>query len=278
MCNDPLLGIRIADPETGAFRIKIIGSASHVDPLLFNDNLIKIPCGQCMDCKLANARNWTIRILHECVISKKAAFLTLTYNDASLPENGSLVKRHLQLFIKRLRSRLFRDFGVLIRYYAAGEYGSLSCRPHYHLIIFGWNFPDRRLYSRGKSGYSYFRSPLVESIWNYGFSSVGDVTYNSASYVARYVTKKIKGDIAKFYYDGVIPEFALMSRRPGIGHDFVEKFVDDVYNFDCVEFKGWKTRPPVYYDNILAKMDPVRFCKIKEARQLHNTLSEHQNL
>ena len=268
MCTNPLLGIRTVDKSTGSFVIKFYGSAARKDPLKFNDNIIKIPCGQCMECRLANARMWTIRILHECVLHKHCSFVTLTYNDDSLPENGTLVKKHVQDFLKNLRIKLFRKHGVKIRFYCAGEYGSLSYRPHYHLIIFGWDFPDRRLFSRGKSGFNYYRSPLLESVWSYGFSSVGNVTYNSVAYVAKYVTKKIKGDLAKFHYDGVIPEFATMSRRPGIAHDFVVNYTDDIYNYDKVDFKGFQTRPPLYYDHVLSELDPVRFCRIKDERKV----------
>ena len=267
MCTHPLLGVRTWDPQTGGVKIRFAGSALS-DPLQRNENFVTIPCGQCMECRLANARSWTVRILHECVLHSRNSFITLTYNDDNLPENGTLVKKHVQDFMKNLRIKLQRRYGVNIRFYCAGEYGSHTYRPHYHLIIFGFDFPDRRLHSRSKSGYNYYRSPLLEETWHYGFSSVGDVTYKSVAYVAKYVTKKLSGSISDFAYDGIIPEFAMMSRRPGVGHDFVLKYTDDIYNYDQVEFKGFKTRPPVYYDNILAKIDPVRYVKVKDDRQV----------
>lgn len=265
MCTHPLTGIRTWNPETGGVKIRFSGQV-HPDPLKRNESIVTIPCGQCMECRLAYARNWTIRIIHECCLHKRNSFITLTYNNDNLPENGTLVKKHVQDFMKNLRIKLQRRFGVDIRFYCAGEYGSQTYRPHYHLIIFGWDFPDRRQCGKSKKGCRYYRSPLLEETWQYGFSSVGDVSFNSAAYVSKYVTKKLNGVYEDFVYDGIEKEFALMSRRPGIGHDFIMKYPDDVYNYDAVEFKGFKTRPPVYYDNILAKVDPFRYVKIKEDR------------
>lgn len=180
---------------------------------------IPFPCGQCLACRINKRRQWTARLLLEFFENnEKASFVTLTYSDDNFPLslNGYpvLCKRDIQLFLKKLRKR----FGQGIRYYAAGEYGPKTKRPHYHLILFGVA-PDELdpdwFYFGGKSGPfrpNYCRtSPLYET-WQHGIVHIGEVTAHSIQYVAGYVTKKItkKGD-------GLEPEFALMSRRPGLG-------------------------------------------------------------
>lgn len=176
-----------------------------------------LPCGQCMACRLNHARMWSIRISHEASTHCHNVFLTLTYDDEHLPADRSVHKRDLQLFFKRLRKSL----GTKIRYFACGEYGDKFNRPHYHAIVFGLSpdcavFKDKK-YDKKTKGYY-----CTLSCWDKGFVHIGDVTVDSANYVAGYVTKKIKGKNAAEYYasKGIEPEFVLMSRRPGIGSDF----------------------------------------------------------
>lgn len=179
---------------------------------------IPFPCGQCLACRINKRRVWTLRLLLESYLHETASFVTLTYSDDDFPfsEDGRpiLCKRDLQLFLKRLRKR----FGEGIRFYAAGEYGSKTLRPHYHIILFGVGpsqlDPDW-FYFNGKSGPfkpGYCRETTLYQLWQHGIVHIGEVTRNSIQYVAGYVTKKItkKGD-------GLAPEFQLMSRRPGIG-------------------------------------------------------------
>lgn len=179
---------------------------------------IPFPCGQCLACRINKRRAWTLRLLLEYFIHEKASFVTLTYTDDNLPLSLDgypvLCKRDVQLFFKRLRKR----YGEGIRYYACGEYGPKTKRPHYHCIIFGVA-PDELdedwFYFGGKSGpYQprYCRpSPLYET-WQLGIVHVGEVNQHSIQYCAGYVTKKITRKS-----DGLTPEFQLMSRRPGIG-------------------------------------------------------------
>lgn len=275
MCTSPLYGIRVLDYDTGALTVKVIGSrktAMNFLPEEFLKNtggrgdLLKLPCGQCMECRIAKAREWSIRLLHESFLHERNCFITLTYDDEHLPSNGSLNYDDCQKFLKRLRKFLDENFGRKIRFYACGEYGTMSMRPHFHLIVFGEDFSfDRKIWSV-RHGNKLFRSASLERLWTYGYSSIGSVSYDSVMYVARYVTKKIKGDIAVFYYDGLEPEFARMSRRPGIGHDFVVKFSQDIYNFDEVIVGKLKLRPPAYYDKLFADAHPVEFVAIKDRR------------
>lgn len=147
-----------------------------------------------------------------------ACFLTLTYDNDHLPSGGTLVKRDVQLFNKRLRKRL------TYRYYFAGEYGDTTHRPHYHAILFGVDVADLKLLHAGYDPLSHgWFGHLSE--WPLGGVYVGGCTPQSCEYVAGYVLKKVTGKSSEKYYAdrGVIPEFAMMSRRPGIGFEWALK-------------------------------------------------------
>jgi len=169
---------------------------------------LRIPCGQCIGCRLDKAREWCVRLTHEQKLHNRSAFLTLTKKD---PGDGSLSKLELQNFIKRLRHHT----GDGLRYYGVGEYGSKLGRPHYHLLLLNYDFPDKKLWQPGKRENEYlYRSPLLETLWTFGHSSIGECTPDSIAYVARYVTKKITGPQADLHYQGKTPEFAMMSLSP----------------------------------------------------------------
>lgn len=175
------------------------------------------PCGQCIACRLNRVRDWTIRLMHENRFHEHSVFLTLTYDEVHLPFDRSVHKEDVQNFMKRLRNHK-KD----IRFFACGEYGEKYSRPHYHLIIFGLSMNDPlfkgKVYDRKSKGY-YLLSPL----WKNGNMYIGDVTYSSCRYVASYVNKKQFGKKGKDFYEKnkIEPEFTLMSRRPGIGAEFV---------------------------------------------------------
>lgn len=196
------------------------------------DEFVQIPCGKCIGCRLDYASSWADRLCVEALDfpSEKRWFLTLTYDDAHLPPAGAsgihtLVPRHLTLWMKRLRRR-FPD--ALVRFYASGEYGDKSGRPHYHVILFGVTFDDLRVIGKTDLGYPLFESPLMESIWSHGKVCIAEFSWNTASYVARYVLKKLKGKGARQAYDraGIVPEFCRMSRRPGIGFNRYDAHTD----------------------------------------------------
>lgn len=175
------------------------------------------PCGQCIACRLNKVRDWTIRLMHENRFHKDSVFLTLTYDQEHLPEDHSVHKEDVQKFMKRLR-----NYCPNVRFFACGEYGERYSRPHYHLIIFGLSIDNPifkgKVYDRKSKGY-YLLSPL----WKNGNMYVGSVTYSSCRYVASYVNKKQFGKKGQEFYknNGIEPEFTLMSRRPGIGAEFV---------------------------------------------------------
>ena len=161
------------------------------------EGTLELPCGQCIGCRLERSRQWAMRCLHEASLYDRNAFITLTYDDSHLPPGGSLSYPDFQRFMKRLRRRI----GSKVRFYAGGEYGEQgTIRPHFHACLFGYDFPDKVFFKRSASGDKLYTSKLLESLWPYGISSVGDVTFQSAAYIARYCVAKRTGDAAKSWY------------------------------------------------------------------------------
>ncbi|CAK0755284.1 hypothetical protein CCP3SC15_2050003 [Gammaproteobacteria bacterium] len=225
---------------------------------------LEVPCGQCIGCRLERSRQWAIRCVHEGQLHAVNSFVTLTYDDAHFPAQGSLQLRDFQLFMKRLR----KSRPESIRFFHCGEYGSELNRPHYHSILFGIGFPDRQLWSV-RNGEKLYRSEALEKLWPFGFSTVGDLTFESAAYVARYVTKKVTGRIADSHYLGRKPEYVTMSRRPGIGSKWYAQFSGDVFPSDEVIIRGGvRCRPPKFYDKLLEADAPEVLRRIKITREL----------
>lgn len=244
------------------------------DSKLFN---LQLPCGQCIGCRLERSRQWAVRCMHEASLHEHKCFITLTYDDVHIPHDGSLNHRHFQLFMKRLR----KHFSTIdIRYYMCGEYGGTLGRPHYHAILFGVNFADYTIWRKSDAGSSLYRSKILERLWPFGFSSIGSVTFESAAYVARYIMKKVNGDIASKHYSAVstetgeifqrTPEYNRMSLKPGIGANWFKKFSSDVYPRDAVVLDGTPSKPPRYYDKLLSKDNIAVYDSIKMKRLLDN--------
>jgi len=236
---------------------------------------IKLPCGQCIGCRLERSRQWAVRCVHEAQMHDRNCFITLTYNDDNLPPNASLVLDDFQRFMKRLRKK----FGPNVRFFHCGEYGEKYGRPHYHAIIFNLDFDDKYHWRTTEQGHRCYRSPTLESLWTVGNSELGDVTFESAAYVARYIMKKVTGPAAEHHYCvghteyGELiykkPEYVTMSRRPGIGSTWFKKYQSDVYPDDFIVIRhDLKTRPPKYYDKLLASTDWQLHDEIKFNREL----------
>lgn len=226
----------------------------------------RVPCRGCIGCRIEKSRQWSVRIMHELQTHDGVgAFVTLTYDDAHLPMDGSISVRHWQLFAKSFRRR----FGPF-RFYMCGEYGDQTERPHYHVCIFGHDFrEDRRPHSGGK--FPLWTSPSLEETWGKGFAPFGEITLESAAYTARYILKKITGERAEDHYQGRTPEFNIMSRggrggKGGLGKEWFEKFSGDCYPKDFLTFRGKKLRPPVYYDRLLEAKDQELLADLKAAR------------
>lgn len=191
--------------------------------------------------------------MHEAQMHTWNSFITLTYDDDHLPEDLSVDVRHNQLFMKRLRKK----YGQGIRFFHCGEYGDLNGRPHYHSLIFGLEFPDKELYKVTKDDNRLYSSKALNDLWGFGFTIIGDVTFESAAYTARYVMKKRTGEGAKKYYEWVHPltgevferkpEYITMSRNPGIGSSWFDKYKTDVFPDDFVVINGKKLAVPRWY-------------------------------
>lgn len=157
---------------------------------------LQVPCGRCVGCRLERSRQWALRCIHEARMHKQNCFITLTYNDENLPADKSLHYEDFQKFMKRLR----RKFGEGVRFYMCGEYGENLGRPHFHACLFGVDFADKKLWRKSPSGAFLYRSATLEQLWPFGYSSIGDVTFETAAYVARYIMKKITGEAAELHY------------------------------------------------------------------------------
>ena len=286
-CYKPLHAYRLKLPDGNSI-VKVLPKNFKFEdselPLPSWEEVFPIPCGRCIGCRLDYSRKWADRLLAELTCHDKACFITLTYSTENLPKRNEytdpvtgevlpsprhpLNKEHVQLFMKRLRKK----FGNGIRFYAVGEYGSEenTCRPHYHIILFGVDFADDRQFHFNKNGFAHWTSPTLydylpaeesNSLWKYGQCDIANVSWQSCAYVARYCTKKLKGDAAKAYeYYNYTPEFALMSRRPGIGSQFFEEHKDSYRTglFIGTENGSIKLMPNSYFDSLYDVDYPAR--------------------
>lgn len=243
---------------------------------------LQVPCGQCIGCRLERSRQWAVRCMHEASLHKASCYITLTYDGAHLPSHGQLVYRDFQLFMKRLRKLTHPK---PVRFFMAGEYGDTLGRPHFHALIFGHNFNDKTLI-RSKP-VALYKSGSLSALWPYGFASVGEVTFESAAYVARYNLKKITGEAAAEHYQRtdpdtgeiirLVPEFTRMSLKPGIAGSWFDQFNKEVYPFDEVIVRGNPVKPPKYYDRLLERIDPDLLDQIKIQREADAELRSHDN-
>ena len=251
------------------------------------DERIQLACGQCIGCRLDRSRSWALRCHHEAMSHERVSFLTLTYAQ----DPWTLRHEDFQLFMKRLRKRL----GLPIRFYMAGEYGSvydhrgnkipgLLGRPHYHCILYGYDFPERELHGRSNTGFDMYNARLLDECWKgyddaLGHAVVQDFSIEAAAYVARYCTKKVNGELADEHYvrintdtgevRRVAPEYNRMSNRPGIGSRWLLHYgKTDLYPKDFVTVKdGDRFRPPRYYDKLMEEIDPELMEKVKARRR-----------
>ncbi len=262
-CYSPLRGFK---GRGGAF---VFQRREAILPVPFS-----VPCGQCIGCRLERSRQWAVRCMHEAQLHEDNSFITLTYSPEKMPDGGTLVLHHFQDFMKRLRSRLSPR---KIRFFHCGEYGEKLGRPHYHACIFGYGFPDRKHF-KDVNDQALFVSAFLSSVWGFGFCTLGSLTFESAAYVARYCCKKVTGDLAHDHYwrvnedtgecFQVEPEYATMSRRPGIGSGWFEKFGSEVYPSDEVIVGGRRCKPPRFYDSLYEVESPADYEAVKRKRMV----------
>lgn len=282
-CDTPLKGWRSqkVNPQSGKRSIVFRRSEG------FSDLPLEVPCGQCTGCRLERSRQWAMRCVHEAAMHKRSVFLTLTYDNEHLPADRSLEYRDFQLFQKRLLVHMDRKHNHHgIRFYMCGEYGEQFGRPHYHSITFNCHFPDQRAWKREREN-TLYTSETLTGLWGNGHASIGSVTFQSAAYVSRYIMKKVTGDLAADHYEWMDPEtgefhqrrpeFTQMSRRPGIGGAWFDKFKDDVFPNDFVLLNGKKLTPPRFYTNQYEILYPEEVALIKADRRKRGLLRASDN-
>nr|QJB19689.1 MAG: replication initiator protein [Microvirus sp.] len=206
---------------------------------------------------------------HESKFHLQSSFITLTYSDKLLTSN-SLQYPHVTNFIKRLRSKIDQP----IKYYQVGEYGDQNLRPHFHIAMFGYDFTDDITYkgisntrelSYSKDSHNYYSSTFLTELWGKGFAQVTELNFETAQYVAKYVTKKLnKKQYASLNLE---PEKSSSSNKEPIGKRWIEKNYKDVYPNDYVVYKEKKYIPPRYYDEWLQKNVPELWKETKEKRE-----------
>lgn len=249
-CFRPLRAYR----DRGSTRVRIGWDPGSGD-------FFEVPCGKCLGCRKARAREWRTRIVHEAQLYDANWFLTLTYDSEHLPPSLSLEYRDVQLFMKRLRRKFVGDRAGPngrhpVRFFCAGEYGSKNQRPHWHLILFNVAFRDLFELPGKPGGEVLYGSRECEELWRNGSVAVGSVTARSAAYVAGYSLKKRSGkgrllenvvDVATGEVLVRRREFVVMSRRPGLGYWWYLKFRSDLFPADHAVVEGKPQKVPRFY-------------------------------
>ena len=307
--------------------------------IVFNKNKsptkikMEVPCGQCWSCRLARSREWATRLIKEATNwpEEQRTFITLTYNNENLPEDGSLHVEDFQNFMKALRYHfsILKSDGTRrnpkLKYFHCGEYGETckTCntsyimhkesksgkkytgcnnfikglgRPHYHAILFGVTFEDMEEFKRTKSGELIYKSNTLDKIWDKGYCSIGQVTFESCAYVARYIMKKVTGEQSEQHYQKptgidtetgevittpVKPEYITMSRNPAIAKEWANKYLTDIAKNDSVllerKGKAFETQPPRYFLKLLEKEDPIKYELLKSQRRIKKAQNKSDN-
>lgn len=218
---------------------------------------LELPCGKCLGCRQSRNRAWSIRIGHEAQLYEYSCCATLTYDDKHL-KSESLEYPDFQGFMRRLRRQMvgvteIPGRGRPIRFFVSGEYGARNKRPHFHAILFNCKFPDLEVVKPG-----YWSSKKAEELWEKGAVLIGSVSTETAAYVAGYTLDKVYGVEGRDHYSIVDmstgeflgsrrPEFVVMSRRPGIGAWWYERFGADLFPYDQAVQEGKAYKVPRYY-------------------------------
>lgn len=243
---------------------------------LIEGSSLLLPCNNCIGCKIDRSRDWATRCWHEAQMHEDNTFITLTYNDEHLPPDYGLHVRVWQTFMKRLRKSIEP---TKVRFFACGEYAPRNLRPHYHALIFGYQFPDLKLWSNKRDNRLY-TSEALQKLWPYGFSTVGTVTHQSSGYVARYIMKKVAGEdeYSRDYYTRIHPvtgtenqvkkEFCVQSRRPGLGSSWFDKYSTDAFPSDFIIMDGKKIPVPKFYSKKLAEEARQKIIRQRKRKSL----------
>lgn len=265
-CYHPITGYRAKKPNPETGKRSIVFNTQEG----YRDLVVTLPCGSCIGCRLDYSLEYAARAVHEMKSWETGCSLTLTYDDKHLPQHGTLVKRHPQLFMKSLREKISP---LKIRAFGCGEYGEQKYRPHYHLCVFNYDFPDKKHVDTSPEGFKLYESAELSSLWEHGSHKIAELNFETAAYAARYMLKKIKGKNATPYYGNShrIAPYALSPRRPGLGKDYCLKYLSEIYANDKVTVqkagKYLQISPPKYYDKLLEKTDPVLYSVVMAKRK-----------
>lgn len=265
---------------------------------------IQVPCRHCLGCRLDHANEWATRCYCEMKTVNKGCFLTLTYNNQNLPLGGYLIKRDIQLFLKKLRKK-YPDNDI--RYLVCGEYGPHGGRPHYHMICYGWQPDNLKVYRTNKKGDVLYQSEELyhggnQGLWGKGFCTIGELNYQTACYTARYVQKKagidvqhreyidykdpetgmMKSKIKKTDANGKPPEFILSSKQPAIGRRYWEQHKEKIKKDNGILiFNGKRAvlKPiPSYFKRLWKEENPEEFYNNRYTEQLRTEEGERKLL
>ncbi|ALS03610.1 VP4 [Gokushovirus WZ-2015a] len=313
-CYKPL--IRIYNPDDKEISGQVyslarfserMGKKLRYEDLMYEPRVMLIPCGQCIGCRIRQREDWTTRIELEARQwpKERVWFITLTYDDEHVPgmilKTGELLRKaqyvwkpgeeapksvqtllytDVQKFLKRLR----KAYKAKLRFFCAGEYGEQTARPHYHMILYGWEPTDlKQLYKIHHNGY--YTSEWMASIWGMGQIQIAQATPETYRYVAGYVTKKmyeIDGEKANVYYKlGQQKPFACMSLKPGLGDAYYQEHKAEIWRQGYIQCtNGKRAQIPRYYEKMMEKENPERLWRIKRRRQkqiIEQNLLKYEN-
>lgn len=298
-CARPL--IRVYNPNdhniTGSimtletYRERAHNPTATYESLAYRTDVMLLPCGKCLGCRLRQRQDWETRMLMESKTLTPVWFLTLTWNQEYVPgmvrKTGEIIRgavhqwttgdapevvqillqEDMVRFNKRLRKKQETSdkWGLDLRYFYCGEYGENTGRPHHHGIYYGLEIPDLKK-KRGDN--PYFESEEINKIWGMGNVIIAEASPETMAYVAGYVTKKTYGNDSKRYRElGLTPPYCCMSRNPGLGYDYYTSHKEQMYADDGLYFNGKKRPIPRYFDKKYESERPKELWETKRKRQ-----------
>ena len=260
------------------------------EDLIYRKDVMLIPCGQCIGCRIQKRQDWATRIEMEAKTWPKESvwFVTLTYDNEHIPgvnhETGEVVRgamylrrkkepdlainqtlwyEDIQNFLKRLR----KAYSGQLRYFVAGEYGEKTGRPHYHMILFGYQPEKLEPYSKVKPD-EYMVDSRITRCWGLGIHNLINPTQGGYSYVAGYVTKKFDDETLEHIKNGLRPPFAQMSRDPGLGYKYYQEHKDEIWKKGYIQLdNGKRASIPRYFQEMQRIEDPKILWELKKRNQ-----------
>lgn len=272
MCLSPYYALDLGMSE-GKRKIKFLPkrvdlySLHQLEARYGKDHILSLPCGHCTQCLLNYARTWAVRCCLEASLYNNNYFVTLTYSNKNLPVSSFQSRRNVQLFLKRLRKYI-----PGVKYFGCTEKGDTTKRLHHHLILFNCDLKDAKPLGKGIVQGHYFKSKFLEDRWKLGLVDIGEVSFNSCSYVARYCMKKR-------FQEKDPDEYIFMSRNIGLG--WLNQHVDTCLKYDEIYFNFGnfnKAKLPRYFDKVLEKYDPDAVERLKRQRIDKANLSSFADL